>query len=447
MPELSEREWSLDGYVFGGTTPINVLSWELGDPTVSTHDQQLPLEDGAVFGRDTKGGQHITLDLLVNQPNRADARTAWRGLASRWSNDTARRTPGTIQVLKMRLLGSDTVRVYGRSRKFSPGDTGFLPGGALPITADFMMADHKFYSETERSLTLTLLSPQAVDSGTLNANATFEAGVDGWDTTGCNLTQSASGLGFEGDYAGVLTPDGVTSSVLITSDSFVASSDVRFRPTAQVSRSSGGPVPMKVGITFYDLDGTPIVTSYGNATDAASGSWTKAVHSALAPSGAVSARMHVAYSDSTPASGDVVLIDNARTNEVTGLAVPATIPFQLTGNSKKADSVTNAGDMETWPVITFEGPLTNPSVEYVGTGKKLRLTMAIAAGETVTIDTHPWKRTALRDGIYSVAGKLTGTRMAEMALPPGSTIVAFRGQDPTGTSRCRIFWRDASSTP
>lgn len=447
MPELSEREWALDGYVFGGTTPIKVLGWELGDPTVSTNDQQLPLEDGSVFGRDTKGGFPITLDLLVDRPNMADARAAWRALASRWSNDGNRRTPGTVQTLSMRLLGSDTVRVYGRPRKFSPGDTGFLPGGGLPVTADFQTVDHKFYSETEHSKTLTLLNAESVQEGALNANPDFEDGVDGWNTTGCNLAQGASGTGHSGDHSGVVTPDGTTAQVYVTSDHFDASEGVRYHAGVWVKALAGGPVPMTTLITFYDVDNNVIATSASNVTDAVSGSWTKARGTFLAPSGTVSATMRVGYNGSTPASSAQVYIDDASVVELTGFGFPLRFPLQLTGSSRRADTVLNSGDMETWPTFVFEGPLTNPSVEYVGTGRKLRLTTPIQAGHSVTVDTRPWVRTALQDGLYSVAGSLSGTRMADMALRPGSTVVAFRGQDPTGTSRCRIFWRDASATP
>lgn len=444
---ISEWQYELSGVAFGYGTSIEVTDFEIGGAATENGDVALPLEDGVVFGRDTAAGRTLTWELMTNTSSSEDARTAWQAITTAWNAQSVRRTPTAVVPLMLRLPGSGGKLVYGRPRRCEPGSTRLMREGVVRLISDFATTDHKFYSETENSLTLTLLNAETAQSGTLNSNATFETGVDGWTKTGCNLTQPASGQGYEGDYAGVLTPDGATSAVRITSDSFYASADVRFHPTVRVKRASGGPVPMTVGITFYDADNNTLATSTSNATNAVSGSWTKVVHSALAPTGTASAAMHVAYNDSTPASSAQVLIDNARTIEVTGLAVPARIPFQLTGNSKRADAVTNAGDMETWPVITFEGPLTNPSVEYVGTGRKLKLTMAIPAGHSVTIDTRPWVRTALQDGIGSVAGKLAGTRMADMALRPGTTVVAFRGQDPTGLSRCRIYWRSASSTP
>lgn len=448
MVDLNEREWALDDYVFGGNTSIKVLGWELGEPAVTVNDKQLPLEDGTVFGRDTVGGFPITLDLLVDETTKAAASVTWRALSGRWGNDPNRVTPGTVLPLRMRLLGTDTVRVYGRPRRMAPGNTGLLSGGALQLTADFMTVDHKYYAEAEQTLTLTLLGGGTGHESSLNEGDTFEDGVDGWTTTGCTITQAAGGTGYEGEHAATLTPDGVTAQVYITSDRFDVSEDVRYHPGVQVKRKAAGvAIPMTTSIRFYDVTDTLISEHTSNATDAVPADWDKATGTFLAPTGSVTAEMRVSYNDATPDAGDEVYIDEARTVELTGFGFPLSFPLQLTGSGKKASAVTTSGDMETWPVLVFEGPITNPTINYVGTDKKLKLTMSIPAGQTVTIDTRPWVRTALRNGIASVAGKLSGSRMAEMALPPGSTLVAFRGQDTTGLSRCRIYWRDAFSAP
>jgi hypothetical protein len=131
-----------------------------------------------------------------------------------------------------------------------------------------------------------------------------------------------------------------------------------------------------------------------------------------------------------------------------GLMVPFTPPVVLNPVSNSDSTMaTNTGDLPTWPVITFHGPITNPSVEWVATGARLTLQVTLATGRSVTVDTRPWARTALRDDGASLAGQLRGPRLSEFTLPVGSTQIAFRGQDPTGTSSCRVSWRDAYSTP
>lgn len=448
MPDLSEDQWELGGVTFGHGCDVEVMGFEIAGAGSEVGDALLPSEDGAVFGRDTVGAQTLTWDLLVNKTSGATAQAAWRTLRSVWDAASTRRTPGAVLPLSLRRPGGSTVMVYGRPRKMEPSNLRLTREGVVELVADFTTADHKFYSGAERTLTLTLLNGSTGQESALNDGDTFEDGVEGWTTTGCTLVQAASGTGYEGEYAGAVTPDGSTAQVYLTSDPFDVSEGVRYHPGVWVQRKASGPaIPMMTSIRFYDLAGTLISESTSNATDAAAGSWAKATGTFLAPAGSVTAEMRVSYNGTTPASSEEVYIDNARTVEMTGFGFPLAWPQQLTGSGKKASAVTNAGDLDTWPVFVFEGPISNPTVAYVGTDKRLKLTMSIPAGQSVTVDTRPWVRTALRGGIASVAGKLSGSRMAEMALPPGSTVVAFRGQDTTGLSRCRIFWRDAASTP
>lgn len=131
-----------------------------------------------------------------------------------------------------------------------------------------------------------------------------------------------------------------------------------------------------------------------------------------------------------------------------GLSCPIDCPIDfVAGSSARPVGVTNAGDLPTWPVIEFRGPVTNPAVEFAATGLTLTLSTALAYDQTVTIDTRPWVRTALRGDGASMAGYLSGPRLADLALPPGSTVVGFHGIDLTGTSSCVVRWRDAFSTP
>lgn len=131
-----------------------------------------------------------------------------------------------------------------------------------------------------------------------------------------------------------------------------------------------------------------------------------------------------------------------------GLTLPEVLPATLAniGNSN-ADQITNSGDVESWPVITFHGPIANPEITWVGTNTSIRLVATVPSDRSVTIDPRPWVRSILRSDGASLAGAKRGVRLEDLRLPPGVTEVAFRGQDATGTSSCVIRWRDGLSTP
>lgn len=130
-----------------------------------------------------------------------------------------------------------------------------------------------------------------------------------------------------------------------------------------------------------------------------------------------------------------------------GITWPVTWPIVWGSPGERQDAVVNRGDSPSWPVITFEGPVAQPSIELVGTGRALRLDTTLAFDRSITVDTRPWAQTVLRDDGASMAGVLRGAALAEFRLPVGSTVIAYRGTDMSGQSRCTVAWRDAYSTP
>jgi hypothetical protein len=131
-----------------------------------------------------------------------------------------------------------------------------------------------------------------------------------------------------------------------------------------------------------------------------------------------------------------------------GLILPFTLPAVLTPvGGSDTTTLVNEGDAGAWPVIEFSGPVTNPGVEWVGTGTRVELVTTLAYDQTATVDTRPWARTVLRSDGASLAGAVRGPRLADLALPPGATEVRFTGQDMTGAARATIRTRSARSTP
>ena len=130
-----------------------------------------------------------------------------------------------------------------------------------------------------------------------------------------------------------------------------------------------------------------------------------------------------------------------------GIVWPVTWPITWGAQGVRQDAVVNRGDSPTWPVVTFHGPVANPSIELVGTGRRLSLDTTLAFDRSITVDTRPWARTILRDDGASFAGVARGASLAEFQLPVGQTVLAYRGTDMSGQSRCVISWRNAFSSP
>ncbi|HEY2638448.1 MAG TPA: hypothetical protein VGI66_01005 [Streptosporangiaceae bacterium] len=126
-----------------------------------------------------------------------------------------------------------------------------------------------------------------------------------------------------------------------------------------------------------------------------------------------------------------------------GIVPPVTPPYQMVAQTNfQQNVIANTGSLPTWPVITFTGPISYPGLTYVNTPVSIGYNGILKASDTLVIDTRPWNRTALLNGI-SVAGAITGNPMISLQAWPGSTVVRFTGQDFTGTSTCVIKWRNA----
>jgi hypothetical protein len=131
-----------------------------------------------------------------------------------------------------------------------------------------------------------------------------------------------------------------------------------------------------------------------------------------------------------------------------GITWPATWPLTWAPmDLSNVDVVVNAGNASTWPVITFTGPVVNPTIVLGDNAQTMTLVTTLNENQTVTIDTRPWARSIIRDDGGSLAGVSRGSRMSDMALPPGPTTIAMQGIDLSGTASGRIRWRNAYTTP
>jgi hypothetical protein len=131
-----------------------------------------------------------------------------------------------------------------------------------------------------------------------------------------------------------------------------------------------------------------------------------------------------------------------------GITWPVTWPITwASADISNSDVAVNAGDAPTWPVITFTGPVTNPTIVLGDNLHTLKLVTTIAENQTVTIDTRPWARSVVRDDGGSLAGAVRGSRLADLVLPPGPTLISMQGIDLSGTASGQLRWRSAHTTP
>jgi hypothetical protein len=131
-----------------------------------------------------------------------------------------------------------------------------------------------------------------------------------------------------------------------------------------------------------------------------------------------------------------------------GITWPVTWPITwASADTANSDVAVNAGNARTWPVITFTGPVVNPTIVLGDNLHTLKLVATIAENETVTIDTRPWVRSVTRDDGGSLAGTMRGSRLSDLVLMPGSTLISMQGIDLSGTASGQLRWRSAYTTP
>ncbi|MEU2592378.1 hypothetical protein ABZ649_04655 [Streptomyces albidoflavus] len=106
--------------------------------------------------------------------------------------------------------------------------------------------------------------------------------------------------------------------------------------------------------------------------------------------------------------------------------------------------VNNEGDLPAWPSLRITGPVANPKVWVVETGRTLQFNITLGVGEYLDVQTRPGTRWVLRNGTGSVATALTNvSRLDRFVVPPGRSEIRWTATDYTNTSKIALKWRDA----
>lgn len=129
-----------------------------------------------------------------------------------------------------------------------------------------------------------------------------------------------------------------------------------------------------------------------------------------------------------------------------GIITPVVTPVTTIASTSETSAMTVGGKTETWPVVTFHGPVTNPRVN-IGDAMTVALNDTLASGQSVTVDPRPWVRSVRRNDGASKGGKLTYDTppLRRMLLEPGTYELTYEGIDLSGSSWASVEWRDAYS--
>lgn len=125
-----------------------------------------------------------------------------------------------------------------------------------------------------------------------------------------------------------------------------------------------------------------------------------------------------------------------------GLELPHGFPHGFGSATGSSAIVTNGGNFDTDPVITFTagaGGLLNPVVEHVDAGESFEVLISLAEGETLVVDFA--QRTVLLNGTTSRSNLVRRPDSTWFTLTPGDNEVRFAAGGGDGTMT--VSWRDA----
>lgn len=124
-----------------------------------------------------------------------------------------------------------------------------------------------------------------------------------------------------------------------------------------------------------------------------------------------------------------------------GLGFPHGFPHAFGTATSGALALANEGNFWTPPVVTIEagaGGLTNPTYTLGETGEVMRIAIALAEGESLTIDHDA--RTVLLGGTASRSTAVDRSVSSWFELPPGDSTLDFTA---SGEGTLTVAWRDA----
>lgn len=154
---LTDWQIEIDDLVLGYGLAYRLFGFDHEKPEVRGDALDMPNEDGIVFPRQYMGGTVLTFDFGLYTTDAANALAMLARMRRAWQADTARLQTRTVVPLRYKLPGQATRCVFGRPGKFTPASQSTTEAGYIPVTCDFQCVDHRFYSDVEHAVTVSLI--------------------------------------------------------------------------------------------------------------------------------------------------------------------------------------------------------------------------------------------------------------------------------------------------
>lgn len=136
--------------------------------------------------------------------------------------------------------------------------------------------------------------------------------------------------------------------------------------------------------------------------------------------------------DVDPQDYHVRTIVQLRADDPTWYNPSAVVSTYLDSNIGGSQTFSVAGNYPTFPVIRFNGPITNPTISSSTTGQSIALTATITAGNWIELDLSYGKKTVYDNlGANRISTVSATSNLATWSLVPDNNILVVTG---TGTS-------------
>jgi phage-related protein len=136
---------------------------------------------------------------------------------------------------------------------------------------------------------------------------------------------------------------------------------------------------------------------------------------------------------------------SAQTTSITpptggGVTYPVIYPVSYAASAGGTVTINNAGTSNTFPTVTFNGPLTAPFINNMTTGETFQINRTLIAGETLVVDMQ--SKTMLLNGTTNALQYFVSSN-TWLSLIPGSNIVTLGSSLSSDTGNVTITYRSA----
>jgi len=122
-----------------------------------------------------------------------------------------------------------------------------------------------------------------------------------------------------------------------------------------------------------------------------------------------------------------------------GVIYPVIYPVIYGASSGGMEIVNNAGTVEAFPIVEFQGPLTNPFIKNVDLGRTIELNINIANGETIVVNMR--EKTILKGSQSFFNNLVSGSQF--WWLNPGESTILFGTGSGSDTGQAVVKFRDS----